>query len=168
MIVAYLVGDIPTAQAALFVNESDLYPVLVETPRTIRPGDDFMLTVRGAEYRSFIDPTVISFTFSTEELSFVRNISPTTIHVLAVGNRWLLEPIECEISTVRLDTPPASFFLEITETLFFTPDTKISDSGFTEIRVDRTPIPPAKVTQGVVSLLGFLIGVFGVAAIGKS
>jgi hypothetical protein len=166
-IISYLTGDVPTTQERLFADDPILYPVLVEAPQAIRPGDTFAVVIRGAEYTDFSTSATLTFTVEADDLSFVRDIAPPITQTTALGNRWLLKPIEIDLATVDLDHPPEQFSLTISETLDSAPGSISSDSSSVEIEVDKTPIPPSKITRGIISLLGFLIGTFGAVIISK-
>jgi len=161
VILPRITENIPTVQKTMF-DEFGQYPILVEAPKEVRPGSETKLTIRGAEYQNFSTPITVSFNISTENLTFVREINSTITETVAFGNEWLLTPKEITVTTVNLDTPPDEFTLEVTEIVVT--DTNNKPSQFSDkvtVFVDRTPVPSIKVAQGIVSLLAFLIGVFG-------
>jgi len=161
VIISRLTEDIPTHQTVMFDELSEQYPILVEVPTEVRPGSDLVLTIRGAEYQDFSSPTIISFTISTEDLSFVRQIVPTITDTVASGEDWLLDPRDVLVSTVNLGKPPSQFTLRVTEIVVITCSQTKEFSGTISVSVDRTPVPSIRIAQGITSLLAFLIGTFG-------
>lgn len=161
VLVPRLLGNIPVRQTVLFSEQGDQYPVLVETPREVRPGSTFELTIRGAEYRDFSTEAVISYTLSTDDIKFVRQIEPAAVFATTTPGSWMLSPTKITISTVNLDAPPAEFGLKVAESVLRDSGAAAESAGTVLVEVDRAPVPTIDVARAFISLLAFLVGTFG-------
>jgi hypothetical protein len=162
-----ITGNIPQSQSSLFENDATLYPVYVEAPKEIRAGGEFIVTIRGAEVRTYQSPSEVKVELSTDDLKFVRQIHGATEPIEITGSAWKLDVQEFHVQTVNLESPPSQFSIRVTETLT-TPAGTESESGTVTIMVDTTPLPTREILQAVVSLLGFLISVFGAVVITRT
>lgn len=161
VLIPRITQNIPTTQKVMFnAGEMTSYPVLIEVPKEIRPGSDFVISIRGAEYQEFSESVTLTFGITTNDFSIIRQIEPSSVSIIPSGSDWLLKPLDIKVSTVNIDDPPDSFSVNIREDV--SDDTQTATfMDDISIQVDRTPVPTIKIAQALVSLLAFIVGTFG-------
>jgi hypothetical protein len=168
LIMARILNEPISNPQVLFDSSSDLYPTYAETPQEIRPGQSFDLILRGAEYRPINANVVITYTLTTKNLDFIRSIDPLQeIVKTEPAENWIMEPVIIRVETSKLSQPPDTVIVDVSETLAVEGQSLKSETGSVWVDVDRSRIPIDKLTAWIVSVVVFLIGVFGVFVLSK-
>jgi len=157
-----ITGNIPVRQVVLWENETGIYPTIVEVPSEVRPGEQFTLILRGNNYQDVNSSFKMTYRIQSTDLTFVKNIDPAqqTIEV-SQKQAYILSPVEVNISTSKIESPPSKFTISVSQISNIGGQDLSSSVQSVEIQIDNTPFPVKDVVVSIISLVGFLLGIFG-------
>lgn len=152
----------PVTQVESF-DKDGLYPSIIEAKSEIRPGGDLIIVIRGKDFQEVKNSINVTYKVQTKDTAFVKSINPTLFTVeIEAQTDYILLPINIEVKTNQLVNSPSDIQFSITQEVEAEGEPKIvSDPVLLSIKIDNSPFPMGDVVKALISLLGFLIGVFG-------
>lgn len=151
----------PLVQVNAFDTDR-MYPSIVEARSEIRPGDDLIITIRGMQYQDIDSPINVIYSVQSNDTAFVKSVSPAqSENLLKTRKGYILSPIDFRVKTNQLANSPSQVIFTITQEVEYEDGSIISDTESLSVTVDNSPFPTDQVVKALLSLAGFLIGVFG-------
>jgi hypothetical protein len=152
----------PLEQADAF-NEDGLYASIIEAKSEIRPGDDLTIVIRGKGYQKIEKDSKITYKIQAKNTAFVKSITPTqsTVEIKAQAD-YILPPINIVAATNQLANSPSQAQFGIIQEIEVDGEPKIvSDPVLLSVAIDNSAFPTGDVVKAFLSLVGFLLGIFG-------
>lgn len=151
----------PLVQVNAF-DADEMYPSILEARSEIRPGDDLVITIRGMQYQD-IDSTVkVTYSIQSNDTAFVKSISPAqSENPLQARKGYILPPIDFKVKTNQLANSPSQVIFTVTQDVEYEDGSVVSDTESLSLAIDNSPFPTDQIAKALLSLAGFLIGIFG-------
>lgn len=151
----------PLVQVNAF-DMDEMYPSIVEARSEIRPGDELTITVRGMQYQDIENSIKVTYSIQSDDTAFVKSISPAqSENLLKARKGYILSPIDFKIKTNQLANSPSQVIFTVTQDVEYEDGSVVSDTESLSVTVDNSPFPTDQVVKALLSLAGFLIGIFG-------
>ncbi len=152
----------PLEQVDAF-NEGGLYISIVEAKSEIRPGDKLTIVIRGKDYQKIEKDVKVTYKIQAKDTAFVKSITPTqsVVEIKAQAD-YILLPINIVAETNQLANSPSQIQFSITQEVEVEGAAKIiSDPALLSVSIDNSVFPTGDVVKALLSLVGFLLGIFG-------
>ena len=157
-----ITNKVPLVQTAVF-EENGLYASIIEAKSEIRPGDNLTIVIRGKDYQKIEKDIKATYKIQARNTAFVKSITPTqsTVEIKTQAD-YILPPINIVAATNQLVDSPSQVQFSIIQEIEIEGEPKIiSDSALLSVAIDNSVFPTGDVVKALLSLVGFLLGIFG-------
>ncbi len=151
----------PLTQITAF-DEDGLYASIIEAKSEIRPGDGFTITLRGVRYQDIEKPVQVTYKIQARDTAFIKSVTPiqSTIEI-AAQTGYILPPIEIKVATNQLTASPSQVEFSVTQEINDGEQIITSEPALLLVSIDNSAFPTGEITKALISLVGFLLGIFG-------